>query len=139
MIRGATERQGAALAAATGGLLVALGAALPWVTLYGGLHPLRGIIGPYGQSLLAGGIACAVAALALPRYPRIAGRILLVVAVVFLGAGSWLAVVMLPGMLAALRENPFLIAAAGPGPWFVIAGATVLGLASAAAMRRPVS
>src|SRR6266700_5520350 len=40
---------------------MAIGAFLPWLTLYAGLHPLRGVIGLNGRVFAAGGAVCLVA------------------------------------------------------------------------------
>src|SRR5216110_896890 len=50
-----SEERRFALAAVAGGGLMAIGAFLPWLTLYAGLHPLRGVIGLNGRVLAAGG------------------------------------------------------------------------------------
>src|SRR5207244_10958570 len=55
------EERRFALAAVAGGGLMAIGAFLPWLTLYAGLHPLRGVIGLNGRFLAAGGAVCLVA------------------------------------------------------------------------------
>lgn len=126
----------AAAGAAAAGLLVALGAALPWITLYGGLHPLRGIVGPYGQALFAAGIGSALgAALLMLRSPRAAGRLLLALAGVILAFASWLGFSRLPATVAALQENPLLVAGTGPGIYLVIAGAGAMLAAAAVAAR----
>ncbi len=44
-----------AVAAVVGGALIATGAFLPWLSLFAGLHPLRGVIGLNGRLLAAGG------------------------------------------------------------------------------------
>src|SRR5207249_12178032 len=59
-IRNAPERLVPA-AALVGGALVAAGAFLPWLSLFAGLHPLRGVIGLNGRLLAAGGGVCLVA------------------------------------------------------------------------------
>src|SRR3989442_10779266 len=69
------EERYVASAAVAGGALVAIGAFLPWLTLYAGLHPLRGVIGLNGRVLAAGGAVCLVAGPpglggAPPRPPR---------------------------------------------------------------------
>src|SRR5437870_11844482 len=55
------EERRFALAAVAGGALLAIGAFLPWLTLYAGLHPLRGVIGLNGRVLAAGGAVRLVA------------------------------------------------------------------------------
>src|SRR5207249_12117759 len=56
-----SEERRFALAAVVGGVLMAIGAFLPWLTLYAGLHPLPGVIGLNGRILVAGGAPCLVA------------------------------------------------------------------------------
>src|SRR5881392_1398495 len=58
-----SEERRFALAAVAGGALLAIGAFLPWLTLYAGLHPQRGVIGLNGRVLAAGGAVCLVAGL----------------------------------------------------------------------------
>src|SRR5437764_2423908 len=50
-----------ALAAVAGGAMMATGAFLPWLTLFAGLHPLRGVIGLNGRVLAAARAVCLVA------------------------------------------------------------------------------
>src|SRR5207247_7157934 len=50
-----------ASAAVASAMLIALGAFLPWLSLFAGLHPLRGVIGLNGRLLAAGGVLCLVA------------------------------------------------------------------------------
>src|SRR5262245_11726769 len=47
--------------AVVGGALVGFGAFLPWLSLYAGLVPLRGVIGLYGRLFAAGGVVCLIA------------------------------------------------------------------------------
>ena len=56
----ARERLVAAAAVASG-MLIALGAFLPWLSLFAGLHPMRGVIGLNGRLLAVGGALCLVA------------------------------------------------------------------------------
>src|SRR5437667_12710846 len=42
-------------------MLIAIGAFLPWLSLFAGLHPLRGVIGLNGRLLAVGGALCLVA------------------------------------------------------------------------------
>lgn len=116
----------AAGGAAAGGLLIAAGAVLPWMTLYGGLHPLRGILGPYGQVLFAAGIGCVAGAFFLARFPRRLGSVLLGAAAGVFAFASWLAYGRIPGAIERMQENPFLVAGQGNGPHVALAGALMV-------------
>lgn len=129
----------AALGAAAGGLLIAAGAVLPWITLYGGLHPLRGILGLYGQLLFAAGLGCAIGALFLGRSPRRLGSIVLGLAAGVFAFAAWLAFARIPVMLEGMRENPFLVAGQGRGPHVALLGALLVLVAGSLALRRPVA
>src|SRR3989454_7242934 len=56
-----TQERLVASAAVVGGALIATGAFLPWLSLFAGLHPLRGVIGLNGRLLAAAGAVCVVA------------------------------------------------------------------------------
>lgn len=137
MSRTSLAPRAAALGAAAGGILIAMGAVLPWITLYGGLHPLRGILGIYGQVLFAGGLGCMVGALFLARSPRRGGPIVLAVAAAMLAFAAWLAFNRIPGTLAQIRENPFLVAAQGTGPYVAMLGTLLALVAGTLAVRVP--
>ena len=127
----------AALGAAAGGALLALGAWLPWITLYGGLHPMRGTMGLYGQAIFAAGIAAVAGAGILGRRPHQGGLLLLLAATGAAAFLGWLLERGLPAQLALMRENPFLVAGAGPGPRVALAGALLLMAAGWAARSHP--
>src|SRR5919198_5708132 len=55
--------------AVASGVLIAIGAFLPWLSLFAGLHPLRGVIGLNGRVLAAGGAICLVAGVRCWRRP----------------------------------------------------------------------
>lgn len=133
--RVASPRAAACLAAA-GGILVAAGAAMPWVTLYGGLHPLRGTIGPHGKVLLAVGVLAVAHAAFIHRRPGSAERLLLPIALVVITFASWLAFARLPSMMSSLRENPFIVAQPGQGPVVILVGGVLLLVGGVAGMRR---
>jgi len=119
-------RRAAAGGAAAAGVLVAVGAASPWLTLYGGLHPLRGTMGLWGQALFTAGIVSAGGAWMLMRAPRRGGQVLAAAGLVMLAFACWLAFSRIPVTLAELRENPLLVAGAGSGIYLVIAGCIAL-------------
>lgn len=139
MTRSVLSSRTAAFGAAVGGLLIAAGAVLPWITLYGGLHPLRGILGLYGQLLFAVGIGCATAALFLARSPRRLGSLLLSAAGGVFAFASWLAFGRIPGTLERMQENPFLIAGQGNGPHVALLGALLVLAAGIIAVLPPVA
>src|SRR5436190_11554199 len=64
-----SEERRFALAAVAGGGLMAIGSFLPWLTLFAGLHPLRGVIGLNGRVLATGGAVCLVAGVRCWRRP----------------------------------------------------------------------
>src|SRR5881396_739588 len=91
-----SEERRFALAAVAGGGLMAIGAFLPWLTLYAGLHPLRGVIRLNGRVLAAGGAVCLVAG--VRGWVRPAPVVRWVVALVggaLAGFGVWLIVQLL--------------------------------------------
>ena len=125
-------------AAVAGGALMAIGAFLPWLTLYAGLHPLRGVIGLNGRVFAAGGAVCLVAG--VRGWMRPAPGVRWVVAL-FGGSlavfGIWL-IVQLLITYRHLRANPMLVPRLGPGLFIAVAGALVAGATAARAFgRRP--
>jgi len=125
-----------ASAAVAGGALMAIGAFLPWLTLYAGLHPLRGVIGLNGRVFAAGGAVCLVAG--VRGWSRPAPGVRWVVAL-FGGAlavfGIWL-IVQLLITYRHLRANPMLVPRLGPGLFIAVAGALVAGATAARGLRR---
>ena len=132
------EERRFALAAVAGGGLMAIGAFLPWLTLYAGLHPLRGVIGLNGRFLAAGGAVCLVAG--VRGWVRPAPVVRWVVALVggaLAGFGVWL-IVQLLITYHHLRANPMLVPRLGPGLFIAVAGALVAGATAARTLgRRP--
>jgi hypothetical protein len=127
-----------ASAAVAGGVLMAIGAFLPWLTLYAGLHPLRGVIGWNGRILAAGGAVCFVAG--VRGWLRPAPGVRWVVALVggaLAGFGVWL-IVQLFITYRHMRANPMLVPRLGPGLFIAVAGALVAGATAARGLaRRP--
>jgi hypothetical protein len=114
---------------------VAAGAGMPWVTLYGGLHPLRGTIGPHGKLLLMVGLLAVACAVFMHRRPRSAGRMLLPIALSVITFTFWLVFARLPSMMSSLRENPFIVAQPGQGPLVILVGGVLLLVGAAARVR----
>jgi hypothetical protein len=114
------------LVAAGGGLMVAAGTMLPWISLFAELHPYPGIAGLYGRVMFAGGalaIAGGVAILVRPD-PRLRLAIggLGVGLTLFAGWVLW----GLRSTTHGLERHPFLLARPGPGLFVVLAGALLV-------------
>jgi hypothetical protein len=131
----AQERRFAS-ATIAGGALLAIGAFLPWLTLFAGLHPLPGVIGLNGRVFAAGGAVCLVAG--VRAWLRPAPVIRWVVALLsgaLAGFGVWL-IVQLLITYRHLRANPMLVPRLGPGLFIAVAGALVAGAMAARGLRR---
>ena len=126
------------MAAVVGGVLMAIGAFLPWLTLYAGLHPLRGVIGLNGRFLVAGGALCLVAGVRGWLRPTPGVRwVVALLGGALAGFGVWL-IVQLLITYHHLRANPMLVPQLGPGLFIAVAGALVAGATAARALgRRP--
>lgn len=123
--------------AVLGGVLLAVGAALPWLSLFAGLRPYSGLAGLYGRLVFGGG-ALAVAggaAMCVRGEPwlRTAVGTLGVLLAVFIG---WL-LVGLRATSHALAGQPMLIARPGPGLFVALAGALVVCAVLAPQRARP--
>ena len=114
---------------------MAIGAFLPWLTLYAGLHPLRGVIGLNGRVFAAGGAVCLVAG--VRGWSRPAPGVRWVVSL-FGGAlavfGIWL-IVQLLITYRHLRANPMLVPRLGPGLFLVLVGSLLAGGTAALRVR----
>jgi len=123
-------------ATVAGGLLVVVGALMPWLSIYAGLQVFRGTAGLNGRLLLAGGVAAAACGLIYAVRP---GRWLrwaigLLGAVLF-GFCAWIVV----QLLAVYREvggNAFVVGRLGYGLFVSTLGAAIL-LATLLAPDRP--
>ncbi len=124
-----------ALAAVLGGLLVAGGAFLPWVSFYAGLYPVRGVAGLWGRLLAVGGGGCVLAGgLAWWRSGRALERTIAVLGCALTAFTAWL-VLQLVLTVAHLRADPMnamLVPRAGPGLFVVLAGTLVAGVPAVA-------
>jgi hypothetical protein len=109
---GRIERAEAAIF--VGGVLVMLGAWLPWLTLFAGLQRYSGLIGIHGQLLFAGGALAMAGSLAMLRTShRWVRWATLLLGAVLLGFDAWL----LTGLTATLHRgvSAMLVPRAGPG------------------------
>ena len=112
--------------AVTGGALIAIGSALPWLTLFAGLQSYSGMLGLYGRILFAGGaLAIAGGLAATVRPTRWAGPGISVLGVLLALFTTWL-LVGLRSTTRALGAHPLLVARAGPGLFVALAGALIL-------------
>lgn len=129
------ERLVAPIAVASG-LLVVGGAFLPWLSLFAGLHPMRGVIGLNGRLLAAGGILCLLAGVYYWRHPapRL-GRALAVLAAGLTGFSIWLTIQLFI-TYHGLRTNPMLVPRLGPGLFIALGGSLAVAVATTAALRR---
>jgi hypothetical protein len=125
----------APLAISAGGLLLALGAWLPWLTLFAGLQTVSGLAGPNGRAVLGAGVTAALlGALALRRpSPRLLGACAALGAVL-VGFVAWLIVGLL-GLARAHAADPMALTRVGPGLFVALAGALLVAAASIAARR----
>jgi len=121
-----------AAAAVVGGTLLAVGAVLPWFTLFAGLHGYPGIISISGRALAVGGaVGIVVGASVLwapPRRAAVARWGLAVVGALLLGYAAYLVV----GLLATVRglaAQPLAVPRLGPGLFVSTAGAALVAVA----------
>ena len=115
-----------ALVAIVGGVLIVVGARLPWMSLFAGLQRYPGLDGPYGRlTFVAGGVSVVGGIMLLLR-PNDRFRIGVG------GLGVALAVFtcwLLLGLRSTTRElgqHPLLLARPGPGLFVVLAGALIV-------------
>jgi len=120
------RNRGAALVAVTGGILVAAGSLLPWMSLFAGLRGFPGILGLYGRLTFAGGVFLALGGLAMiVRTERFIRPLVASIGVAIALFAGWI----LFGLRATtqrLEEQPMLVARPGPGLFVVLAGALMV-------------
>jgi len=114
------------ITAIVGGVLVGIGAILPWLSLFAGLQSYSGMIGLYGRLLFGGGVLAVAGGVAMlvrsDRWLRSGVGALGLVLALFTG---WL----LLGLRWTTRElggHPMLIARPGPGLFVALIGAFVV-------------
>jgi len=133
-----TQERLVASAAVVGGALIATGAFLPWLSLFAGLHPLRGVIGLNGRLLAAAGAVCLVAGV---RYwQRPAPRLQRAVALLgwVLTAFAICLTLQLFNSYRELRANPMLVARLGPGLFLALLGSLLAAATALPSSRRRV-
>jgi len=114
------------LAAATGGMLVMLGAALPWLTLFAGLQQYRGLIGLNGKLLFAGGTIAVVAGAAVAQRDRpVLARSTAVLGGLMAGFAIWLLVGVQTMVASGL--GAMLVPRVGPGLFVALSGSLLIG------------
>jgi hypothetical protein len=105
------------------------GATLPWLTLYAGLHPLRGTTGLYGWIAFgAGALACAAGVAASRSHARWLGAWLRRGRLLLGGGVLAFAVWLVFGLVAILHRPAAAMLAPRPGPglFLVLAGAALI-------------
>jgi hypothetical protein len=122
------------VAALFGGVLVMLGAWLPWLTMFAGLQQYRGLLGLHGHIVFAGGALAIVASIGTLRTRRRwirSGTALL--GAMLLGFIGWL----LTGLAGMLQHglSAMLVPRAGPGLFVSLVGAALITIGPAIAAR----
>jgi hypothetical protein len=122
-----TQERLVASAAVVGGALIAIGAFLPWLSLFAGLHPLRGVIGLNGRLLAAGGVVCLVAGVRCWHRPAVRlQRAVAVLGWALTGFAIWLTIQLLV-TYHELRANPMVVPRLGPGLFLALVGSLLAG------------
>jgi hypothetical protein len=118
--------QRAALVALSGGVLVAVGAQLPWISLFAGLHKYPGIHGLYGRLAFAGGVVAALGGLTmLARAERFIRPLVACIGVALALFAAWI-LIGLRATTQQLHEHPMIVARPGPGLFVVLTGALMV-------------
>ncbi len=127
----------AATIATLGGGLVVVGAFLPWLTLFAGLHDFPGVAGLNGRILAVGGALAAVSGicLVLRPWPLLRWAVCALGGALALGAG-WLLLQQRAMVAELVVEHPMTVAASGPGLLVALVGGVLL-LVSPALQRQP--
>jgi hypothetical protein len=125
-----TQRTLTATIVILGGLTIVAGALMPWMTLLGGLHTYRGIIGLYGRLIALGGAL----AVALGFFFGTSGSRSIRYASTGLGCAIFVfSGLLLRNLMAVVhdpRGNPMMAAAPGPGLYVCLVGAALLSVGS---------
>ena len=119
-----------------GGVTVVVGTLLPWMTLFGGLHAYRGIIGLYGRLIAGAGLVAITlgCVLAAREHP------LLRVTAATLGLAIFsFSTILIRNMMSIVgshRGDLMMIAAPGSGLYVCLAGAGLMSLSIVGIPRR---
>lgn len=112
-------------AAVGGGFLLALGALLPWMSLFAGLHQYAGVDGLYGRLILAGGVLVgAGGTLMYTRSNRFTRTLVGGLGLLLVAFAVWI-LIGLRATTRQLGDHPMLVARPGPGLFLALAGAVV--------------
>jgi hypothetical protein len=113
-----------------GGMTVVVGTLLPWMTLFGGLHTYRGIIGLYGRLIAAAGVL----AIALGFVLTAKENPLVRAAAAILGVAIFsFSTVLIRNMMSIVgkhRGDAMMIAAPGHGLYVCLVGAALMSLST---------
>ena len=121
-----------AMTVVAGGALLIAGAFLPWLSLFAGLHPLRGVIGLNGRLIVVGGVVCLVSGAIEWLHPSIAARrISLALGVALTAFAGWL----LMQQAALYHElSPMLAPRRGIGLFVALAGSLLAAMSGLVAV-----
>lgn len=117
------------IALIAGGSLLMAGAALPWLTLFAGLHPYSGLVGMYGWLIFGAGVIALAAGVATLRItPAWAAWATTVFGCVVLGFALWL----MAGLQQTIHRPAAMMFVPRPGPglFVVLSGAAIIVLGS---------
>ena len=108
-----------------GGMLVMIGAVLPWLTLYAGLQQYSGLIGLYGRTAFALGIlACIAGAFAPAKWRPLLLPASAAAGIALLALGVWL----YEGVLQIVQrpDSAMVVPQSGSGLFVMMAGGALL-------------
>ena len=112
--------------AIAGGVVVAVGAFLPWVSIYAGLESFRGVAGLYGRLLVGGGGLSVLLGLLYLRRPGAALRWgISVLGATLLAFCGWL-LVQLFVVYREIGGNPFVVGRLDSGLYVSTVGAAIV-------------
>jgi hypothetical protein len=119
-----------------GGMTVVAGTLLPWMTLFGGLHTYRGIIGLYGRLIASGGVLAIALGLVLTAKENLLVRAAAAILGVAIFSFSTILIRNMMSIVGNHRGDPMMIAAPGRGLYVCLAGAALMSLTSARLIRK---
>jgi hypothetical protein len=123
---GSRQNGPVAVLAGVGGAMAVAGSALPWLSLYAGLHPIAGTTGLNGRILMGLGlIALVLSAAHLLRGGNTTRWLLAFTGFAIVALGGWLGIQLLQTAATTLAD-PLLVARIEPGlPIAIVGGALV--------------